>query len=147
METQYIWHLVGFTQDAIEGWKFSREMDELGKSLNDTQRATMSREYRENHMYSKAIGNHRLGSFSSLEKAKKFIDNATQDYYHDLCRYPTLLIEKHMMDTIDAQCFMEGQRENWYGITETLGSDGWIESWKFEEIDRPDYVLGVCGWA
>jgi hypothetical protein len=141
METNYIWHLVGFTQDAVEGYEFSREMNDLYKSLNDTQRATMFREYKENYMYAKVIGHYRLGTFSSLGNAKEFINAG----HSDLHRYTTLLIEKHVMNTIDAQCFMDDQWETWYGITETLGDDGWIESWEFAEIDRPDYVLDPVG--
>lgn len=143
MEKNYIWHLVGFTQDAVEGYQFSKEMNDLYKSLNDTQRATIFREFKENYMYSKAIGHHRLGTFSTLEKAKEFI-NADHD---DLNRYTTLLIEKHMIDTIDGQCFGEDDFEMWYGINETWSDDGWIESCKHVEIDRPDYVAQVCGFA
>ena len=143
METQYIWHLVGFTQDAVEGYQFSREMNDLYKSLNDTQRATMFREYKENYMYAKVIGHYRLGTFSSLEKAKEMINSGCSDLH----QYPTLLIEKHMIDHIDAQCFGEDEWETWYGINETWGDDGWIESWKHVEIDRPSYVMGTCGFA
>jgi hypothetical protein len=138
METQYIHHLIAFSEGYMEAQKTMGDIN-VKKDKKAWAKFKKSSEYFENLLGGKYRGSY-LDKQELIDRIKKSTD------VYDLCEgyYMYLLIETHQLNAIDACNFDPPtfiDTEMWFQFIK-LGED----NYEYQQIPRPECLAGVCNF-
>jgi hypothetical protein len=134
----FIWVIVGFGFDYIQGQIENRELEEQYQHTADKSRFVLPSEVQEKRLRNMISKPSNRGYFLSKELAVETIENNCE-YIQELGYYTYVLIEKHRLDTIDSHCWDDRDGETWFKLSDDFT--------RYEPCEKPDCLSGLISFA
>lgn len=138
MQDQFIHHLIAFPAKFMEACKKRKEIEE-SKDLNAMKAFREDSELYHAWM----MGGRNRGSFTDKNILLDIIKNQNDPY--GICEgyYEYLLVETHYLNSIDGHLFEPNYtNEIWFQFVR-IDED----TWNYQEIARPEFLMGTCNFV
>jgi hypothetical protein len=147
---KYIYHLIAFSQDHIDGWesirKREKEFEKLIEGMSREERKEFHSKWRKENTHVPEprinLGRAYRGCFLDRADLVKIIEAQNDPWGLCECYYEYLLIEKRMIGEIDDTCWGdEDDSETWYKFTQVDEDE-----WRYLEIPKPECFKQTCNF-